>query len=60
MRSHVSSLVERKGIRAQVVETRVESAEEAVALRFPGSPTLRVDGCDIEPQAEMREDYGLG
>ena len=60
MRSHVSSLVAKRGINAQVVETIIESAKEAVALRFPGSPTVRVNGCDIEPQAEMKEDYGLG
>jgi hypothetical protein len=43
-----------------VAETTVGSAKEAVALRFPGSPTVRVNGSDIEPQAEMKEDYGLG
>ena len=60
MRSRVSSLIEKMELNAQVVETTVESAKEAVALRFPGSPTVRVDGCDIEPQAEVRVDYGLG
>ena len=60
MRSRVSSLIEKMELNAQVVETTVESAKEAVALRFPGSPTVRVNGCDIEPQAEMKEDYGLG
>jgi hypothetical protein len=32
------------------VELReVRSAEEATALRFPGSPTIRIDGRDVDP-----------
>jgi hypothetical protein len=31
----------------EVVE--VSSDERAVALRFPGSPTIRIDGIDIDP-----------
>jgi hypothetical protein len=31
--------------------TKVESDEDAVALRFPGSPTIRIDGRDIDPAA---------
>jgi hypothetical protein len=27
----------------------VRSQEEAEALRFPGSPTIRVDGRDVDP-----------
>jgi hypothetical protein len=27
----------------------VETQEEAEALRFPGSPTIRVDGRDVDP-----------
>jgi hypothetical protein len=27
--------------------------------RFLGSPTLRVDGRDVEPGAELRTDFGL-
>jgi hypothetical protein len=32
----------------------------AQALRFPGSPTIRVRGRDLQPQAEERGDFGLG
>jgi hypothetical protein len=38
---------------------RVESEEEARRLRFLGSPTVRVDGVDIEPGAKDRDDFGL-
>ncbi|MFL5852588.1 MAG: hypothetical protein ACJ77G_08915 [Solirubrobacteraceae bacterium] len=38
---------------------RVERDEEAQRLRFLGSPTVRVDGRDVEPGADVREDFGL-
>lgn len=37
----------------------MESPEAAEAERFLGSPTLRVDGRDVEPGAESRTDFGL-
>jgi hypothetical protein len=38
---------------------RVESPEAAEAERFLGSPTIRIDGGDVEPGAEERSDFGL-
>lgn len=38
----------------------VESADQARELRFPGSPTLRINGQDLEPEAEQSLNYGLG
>ncbi|HYM56423.1 MAG TPA: hypothetical protein VES79_00525 [Solirubrobacteraceae bacterium] len=38
---------------------RVETPEAAQADRFLGSPTVRVDGADVEPQAGQRTDFGL-
>ena len=38
---------------------RVESAAEAEAERFLGSPTVRVAGLDVEPGAGEREDFGM-
>jgi hypothetical protein len=37
----------------------VPDAETAVRLRFLGSPTVRVDGRDVEPGAEQRDDFML-
>jgi hypothetical protein len=53
----VGPLVEAAG--ARVVQRRVETHQEAEAERFLGSPTVRVDGVDVEPGAEHRSDYGL-
>ena len=37
------------GIDAPVEMHEVRTDEEAEALRFPGSPTIRIDGRDIDP-----------
>jgi hypothetical protein len=37
------------GVAADVRLTEVTSDAEAAELRFPGSPTIRVDGADVDP-----------
>jgi hypothetical protein len=42
------------------VEIReVETYEEAQALAFPGSPTIRFDGRDVDPDGAARTQPGL-
>ena len=48
-----------EGMEAEVQLVAVNSDDEAGRLRFPGSPTIRVDGEDLFPVAE-REDWRLG
>jgi hypothetical protein len=43
----------------RIVLRQVTSPEDAAALRFLGSPTVRVDGLDVEPAAGQRDDFGL-
>jgi hypothetical protein len=38
----------------------IDTAEMAEDLKFPGSPTVRVNGRDIEPEADKSLNYGLG
>jgi hypothetical protein len=38
----------------------VDSPEKAAAFKFPGSPTVRIDGQDLEPEADNSLDYGFG
>jgi hypothetical protein len=38
---------------------RVHSPEAAIAERFLGSPTVQVDGVDVELEAGARDDFGL-
>jgi hypothetical protein len=40
------------GAEAEVREVEVRDAADAARLRFPGSPTVRIDGADIEPGAD--------
>ena len=42
-------LEEVAGPAAEIELREVKTQEEAEALRFPGSPTIRVDGVDVDP-----------
>jgi hypothetical protein len=48
-----------QGIGAEVELVAVDTDEEANRLRFPGSPTVRVDGEDLFPVPD-RAGYALG
>ena len=39
------------GMAAELIETPISDYEEAIERKFPGSPTLRVNGQDIEDVA---------
>ena len=52
-------LLARAGIDCEVELRRVGSPRAAVEQRFLGSPTVRVDGVDVEPEASRRSDFGL-
>ncbi len=47
------------GLDAEIREIPVETAEEAERRRFVGSPSVRVNGKDIERDAQHRTDFGL-
>jgi hypothetical protein len=47
------------GVEAEIREVRVQSPEDAERMRFIGSPSVRVNGRDIEPQAEAQTGYAL-
>jgi hypothetical protein len=42
-------ILNEEGIQAEVEVLRVETFEDAKRLRYPGSPTILIDGRDIEP-----------
>jgi hypothetical protein len=46
-------------MRVKLELRRIPDDEAAQRERFLGSPTVRVDGRDVEPDAEDREDFGL-
>ncbi len=52
-------LLASEGIEDQIELRRVETPEDAERERFLGSPTVRVDGQDVDPGASERGDFGL-
>lgn len=52
-------VVRETGADAEVRRVDVPDAEAAIEQRFLGSPTIRVDGRDVEPGAGERHDYAL-
>ena len=56
---HLPGLLERAGVEAEIFLHNVADDERAQREQFLGSPTIRVDGRDIDPGAASREDYGL-
>ena len=44
---------------ARLVLRPIDTPEAAERERFLGSPTVRVDGRDVDPDAAGRSDYGL-
>jgi hypothetical protein len=47
-------VMDEEGIPNEVEVIKVESEEQARKLRFVGSPTIRVDGQDIDPPSDSR------
>ena len=45
----IQTILQEEGITASVSEIEIRDQEAAMELGFPGSPTIRVDGVDIEP-----------
>lgn len=52
-------ILEAHGLDTLVKERRINSVEEAIEQRFLGSPTVRIDGLDVDPTASNRTDFGL-
>jgi hypothetical protein len=52
-------LVGEAGVSSAIELVNVPDADAAERQRFLGSPTLRVDGSDVEPGADLRTDFGL-
>jgi hypothetical protein len=52
-------LLASEGIEQEIELRRVETPEEVERERFLGSPTIRIDGEDVDPMAKERRDFGL-
>jgi mercuric ion transport protein len=48
-----------RGLPKEIEEVEIHNPEEAVSLGFLGSPTVRINGLDIEPEARDLAAYGM-
>ncbi len=55
----IEEVLTAEALEGEIREIPVNSAQEAATLGFLGSPTVRVNGHDIEPGADRRSDFGL-
>jgi len=53
-------VAEQETIVITISETIVSTDDEARSLRFPGSPTVRVRGRDVQSEVEEVADFSLG
>jgi hypothetical protein len=60
VRALVERLASELRVEPEIELVEVANPEAAVALHFLGSPTVRVDGVDVEPGAEDRRDFAFG
>jgi hypothetical protein len=52
-------LLATEGISTEIELRKITDDQAARQELFLGSPTVRVDGRDVEPDAELRTDYGI-
>ncbi len=61
MRDLVDSLLQENKIdNVEVREVEVVTDAMAVREKFPGSPTVRVNGIDVDPEGDKQGNYGMG
>ena len=58
-RDNVAVAIAAEGQVADVIHIEVDTPELAVQHEFLGSPSVRVNGNDVEPAARTRTDFGL-
>jgi len=54
--SMLRSVLDEYGVRAEIQRIEVADERKGDEVRFPGSPTIRINGLDIEPGWEDCED----
>jgi hypothetical protein len=57
--SRLRELLAHTGVSTEIDLRRITDDEAAQREHFLGSPTVRVNGRDVEPDAERRTDFGL-
>jgi len=55
----VQEVLREQGLPPAITEIEIPDAAQAAALSFLGSPTVRVDGKDVEPSVNPFPPYGV-
>jgi hypothetical protein len=55
----VREVLEQEGTQAEMAEVEVQDAATAEAVGFLGSPTIRIDGQDVEPAVRGAPIFGI-
>src|SRR5260370_1672616 len=57
--NRIQQLVREERVCAEVLEVNVSDASIARKVGFLGSPSVRVNGLDVEPEARVAREYGM-
>jgi len=55
----IREALQQEGLSADIRQVDVSNQADAEAAGFPGSPTIRVDGIDVEPSARATANAGM-
>lgn len=55
----IKEVLDEEGLNVPVKTREVKNVKEAVQMRFLGSPTIRIDGRDVEKEARKSLDFGM-
>jgi len=56
--NRLRKIIDQEGVAAKIEIVKVKNNQEAVTLHLRGSPTILMDGVDIDPNST--EQFGLG
>ncbi len=56
----VHEMLALEGVLGELLETEVRTVDDAQAIGFLGSPSVRINGVDVEPDARTVQTFGLG
>lgn len=55
----LKEVLREEGVPAEIINVNIPDHATAQAIGFLGSPTIRVDGLDMQPSARSRRDFGM-
>ena len=55
----IDDVIAERGFQAQISRVEIRDGEDALRQRFPGSPTVRIDGVDIDPSQRNADRFGM-